>query len=160
MNVKTVLYGIVKRIDDDLYMNEKKRVMHKTEEFIDLYRNAHGEFMPDDIIYEHIYHIISEIEMYLRYNTDEYVDIDDLIDELMDEITIEPDYYTDNLLSWLSSNLNRYAIAEEFYQDGYKYDSLFDLMQAAQIKEIEEVKMSILNDLRSMLKEEEDKEEE
>jgi len=156
MNVKTVLHGIVERIDDDLFKNEDNRVMHKTEEFIDLYRNAHGEFMPDDIIYEHIYHIISEIEMYLRYNEDNFDDIDDLIDELTEEITIEPDYYTDNLLSWLSSNFNRYAIADELYQDGYKYDSLFDLMQAAQIKEIEEVKMSILNDLRSMLKKIED----
>ena len=53
----------------------------------------------------------------------------------MEEINIEPDYYTDNLLSWLSSNLNRYAIADELYQEGYKYNSLFDLMQAAQIKE-------------------------
>ena len=80
MNVKTVLHDIVKRIDDDLYKDKNNRVMHKTEEFRDLYFNAHNGFLPDDIIYGHIYHIISEIEMYLRYNTDEYVDIDDLID--------------------------------------------------------------------------------
>ena len=133
MNVKTVLHGIVERIDDDLFKNEDNRVMHKTEEFIDLYRNAHGEFMPDDIIYEHIYSIITEIEMYLWYKEDECDDIDDLIDELMDEITIEPDYYTDNLLSWLSSNLNRYAIAEELYQDGYtdkhSYDEVEELIK-------------------------------
>jgi len=151
MDVKTVLYGIVKRIDDDLYKDENKRVMHKTEEFIDLYRNAHGEFMPDDIIYEHIYHIISEIELYLRYNTDDYDDIDDLIDELMGEITIEPDQYTSALLDWMSSNLDRYAIADELYQKGYKFSSLFDLMQVAQLIEIEEVTMSILNDLRDMV---------
>jgi hypothetical protein len=159
MNVKTVLHGIVKQIGNDLYKDENKRVLHKVNTpFMDMYYNAHNGFLPDDIIYEHIYSIISEIEMYLRYNTDEYDDIDDLIDELMSEITIEPDYYTDNLLSWLSSNLNRYAIADELYQEGYKYDSLFDLMQAAQIKEIEEVKMSILNDLRSMLEEIEEEE--
>ena len=90
MDVKTVLHGIVERIDDDLFKNEDNRVMHKTEEFIDLYRNAHGEFMPDDYMYEHIYHIISEIETYLRYNTDEYDVIDDLIDELTGEIYVEP----------------------------------------------------------------------
>ena len=156
MNVKTVLYGIVKRIDDDLYKDENNRVMHKTNEFRELYFNAHNGFLPDDYIYGHIYHIISEIETYLRYNTDEYVDIDDLIDELMSEINIEPDQYTNNLLSWLSSNLNRYAIVEDLYQKGYKFSSLFDLLQEAQYLEIEEVKMSILNDLRSMLEEEEE----
>ena len=156
MDVKTVLHGIVKRIDNDLYRNEDNRVMHKTEEFIDLYRNAHSTMLPDDYMYEHIYHLISEIEMYLRYNTDEYDDIDVLIDELMEEINIEPDCYTDNLLSWLSSNLNRYAIADELYQQDYKYGSLFDLMQVAQSTEIEEVKTSILNDLRVMLEEMED----
>ncbi len=156
MNVKTVLHDIVKRIDNDLYKDENNRVMHKTEEFRDMYFNAHNGFMPDDIIYEHIYHIISEIEMYLRYNTDEYDVIDDLIDELMSEIYIEPDQYTGALLDWLSSNLNRYAIADELYQKGYKYGSLFDLMQEAQYTEIEEVKMSILNDLRCMLEEEEE----
>ena len=153
MNVKMVLYGIVKRIDSDLYKDKNNRVMHKTEEFRDLYFNAHNGFLPDDIIYEHIYHIISEIEMYLRYNTDEYVDIDDLIDELMSEITIEPDQYTGALLDWVSSNLNRYAIADDLNCKGYKYGSLFDLLQEAQYTEIEEVKMSILNDLRDMVKE-------
>jgi hypothetical protein len=160
MNVKTVLHGIVKRIGDDLYRNENDKVVHKTDEFRDLYFNAHNGFMPDDIIYEHIYHIISEIEMYLRYKEDDCDDIDDLIDELTEEINIEPDQYTGALLDWLSSNLNRYAIAEELYQQDYKYGSLFDLMQVAQSTEIEEVKMSILNDLRSMVEEEEDKEDE
>jgi hypothetical protein len=153
MNFKTVLHGIVKRVDNDLYRNENDRVVHKTEEFIDLYRNAHSTMLPDDYMYEHIEKIISEIEMYLRYNTDDYDDIDDLIDELMEEINIEPDCYTDNLLSWLSSNLNRYAIADELYQEEYKYSSLEDLIRSAQSTEIEEVKMSILNDLREMLEE-------
>ena len=161
MNVKTVLHGIVKRIDNDLYKDENKRVLHKNDTpFRDMYFNAHNGFMPDDIIYEHIYHIISEIEMYLRFNTDEYDDIDDLIDELMNEINIEPDQYTGALLDWVSSNLNRYAIADELYQQNHKFVSLFDLLQEAQYTEIEEVKMSILNDLRVMLEEEEDKEEE
>jgi len=152
MNVKTVLHDIVKQIGNDLYKDENKRVLHKNDTpFRDMYFNAHNGFMPDDIIYEHIYHIISEIEMYLRYNTDEYVDIDDLIDELMSEITIEPDQYTGALLDWMSSNLNRYAIAEDLYQKGYKFSSLFDLMQVAQSIEIEEVTMSILNDLRDMV---------
>ena len=152
MNVKTVLYGIVERIDNDLYKDENKRVMHNVDTpFRDMYFNAHNGFMPDDIIYSHIYHLISEIEMYLRYNTDNYDDIDDLIDELMGEINIEPDCYTNNLLSWLSSNLNRYAIADELYQEGYKYSSLEDLIRSAQTTEIEEVKMSILNDLRDMV---------
>jgi len=158
MDVKTVLHGIVKRIDNDLYRNENDRVVHKTEEFIDLYRNAHSTMLPDDYMYEHIEKIISEIEMYLRYNTDDYDDIDDLIDELTGEITIEPDCYTDNLLSWLSSNLNRYAIADKLYQEGYKYSSLEDLIRNAQSTEIEEVKMSILNDLRVMLEEIEEEE--
>mgnify|MGYP001088536105 CR=1 FL=1 len=157
MNVKTTLHGIVKRIDDDLYKDENKRVMHKNDTpFRDMYFNAHNGFLPDDIIYEHIYHIISEIEMYLRYKEDDCNDIDDLIDELTEEINIEPDQYTGALLDWLSSNLNRYAIAEDLYQKGYKFSSLFDLMQVAQSTEIEEVKMSILNDLRSMFEEEEE----
>ena len=154
MNVKMVLHGIVKRIDNDLYKDENNRVMHKTEEFRDMYFNAHNGFLPDDIIYEHIYHIISEIEMYLRYKEDECDDIDDLIDELTEEINIEPDQYTGALLDWVSSNLNRYAIAEDLYQKGYKFSSLFELLQEAQSTEIEEVKMSILNDLREMFEEE------
>jgi len=158
MNVKTVLHDIVKRIDNDLYKNEQNKVMHKSEEFRELYFNAHNGFLPDDIIYEHIYSIITEIEMYLRYNTDEYVDIDDLIAELISEINIEPDQYTITLLTWMGSNLNRYAIADELYQQNYKYGSLFDLMQAAQLTEIEEVKTSILNDLKSMLEEIEEEE--
>ncbi len=152
MNVKTVLHDIVKRIDDDLYKDGNKRVLHKNDTpFRNLYFNAHNGFLPDDIIYSHIYHIITEIEMYLRYKEDECDDIDDLIYELAEEITIEPDQYTGALLDWISSNLNRYAIADELYQQNYKYDSLFDLMQVAQSIEIEEVKMSILNDLRDMV---------
>jgi len=161
MNVKTVLHGIVKRIDDDLYKDENNRVMHKDDTpFRDMYFNAHNGFLPDDIIYSHIYHLISEIEMYLRYKEEKCDDIDDLIDELTDEINIEPDQYTGALLEWLSSNLNRYAIADELYQEDYKHGSLFDLMQVAQSTEIEEVKTSILNDLKSMVEEEEDKEDE
>ena len=161
MNVKTVLYGIVKRIDDDLYKDENKRVLHKVNTpFRDMYFNAHNGFLPDDIIYSHIYHLISEIEMYLRYKEDECDDIDDLIDELMGEISIEPDQYTGALLDWMSSNLNRYDIAEDLYQKGYKFSSLFDLMQVAQSTEIEDVKMSILSDLRVMLEEIEEEEEE
>jgi len=161
MNLKTVLYGIVKRIDDDLYKDENKKIVHKNDTpFRNVYFHAHNGFLPDGIIYSHIYHLISEIEVFLRYNTGEYDDIDDLIDELAEEITIEPDCYTGALLDWISSNLNRYAIAEELYQKGYKFSSLFDLMQVAQIKEIEGVKMSILNDLRKMLKEIEKEEEE
>ena len=157
MNVKTVLYGIVKRIDNDLYKDENRRIMHKNDTpFRDLYFHAHNGFLPDGIVYKHIYHLISEIEIYLRYNTGEYDDIDDLIDELTEEITIEPDQYAGALLDWMSSNLNRYAIAEELYQKGYKFSSLYDLMQVAQSTEIEEVKMSILNDLRSMMKKIED----
>ena len=160
MDVKTVLHGIVKRIDNDLYKDENKRVMHNVDTpFRDMYFNAHKGFMPDDIIYSHIYHIISEIEMYLRYNTDEYDDIDDLIYELTEEITIEPDQYTGALLDWMSSNLNRYAIADELYQEGYKYNFLEDLIRSAQTIEIEEVKMSILSDLRVMLEEIEEEEE-
>ena len=170
MNVKAVLHGIVKRIDDDLYRNENNRVVHKTEEFIDLYRNAYSTMLPDDYMYEHIEtddymyeyieKIITEIEMYLRYNIDDYDydDIDDLIDELMGEITIELDQNTGALLDWMSSNPNRYAIAEDLYQKGYKFSSLFDLMQVAQSIEIEEVTMSILNDLREMLEEIEEEE--
>ena len=157
MNVKTVLHDIVKQINDDLYKDKYNRVMHKTDEFMDIYFNAHNGFLPDNVIFEHIYHIISEIEMYLRYKEDYCNDIDNLIDELINEINIEPDCYTCPLLEWLSSNFNRYAIAEELYQKGYKFNSLFELMQVAQSIEIEEVKMSILNDLRSMLKEIEEK---
>ena len=157
MNVKTVLHDIVKQIGNDLYKDENKRVLHKVNTpFRDMYFNAHNGFLPDDIIYSHIYSIITEIEMYLRYNTDEYVDIDDLIDELMSEINIEPDCYTGALLTWMGSNLNRYAIAENLYQKGYKFSSLFELLQEAQSTEIEDVKMSILNDLREMLEEIED----
>jgi len=157
MNVKMVLYGIVKRIDDDLYINENKKVMHKNDTpFMDMYFNAHNGFLPDDIIYKHIYHLISEMEMYLRYRDDDCDDIDDLIDELMGEISVEPDQYTGALLDWVSSNLNRYNIVNELYQQDYKYGSFYDLMQIAQSIEIEEVKTSILNDLRKMLEEEEE----
>jgi hypothetical protein len=162
MDVKTVLHGIVKRIDNDLYKDENNKVMHKVNTpFRKMYFNAHNGFLPDDIIYKHIYSIVSEIEMYLRYKEDDCDNIDDLIDELMGEITIEPDCYTGALLDWISSNLNRYAIADELfqqelYQQIYKYDSLFDLIQMAQSIEIEKVKMSILNDLRDMVEEIED----
>ncbi len=156
MNVKTVLHDIVKQIDNDLYRNKNGRVVHKSEEFIDLYRNAHSTMLPDDYMYEHIYHLISEIDMYLQYKDDDCDDIDDLIDELMGEINIDLDQDTVTLLTWMGSDLNRYAIVNELYKQDYKYGSFFDLMQVAQSIEIEEVKMSILNDLRSMLKKIED----
>lgn len=154
VDVKKVLHGIVQQIDNDLYKDENKKVVHKTNEFKDLYYRAHGDFMPDDHIYEHIEKIISEIEMYLRYNTDDYDVIDDLIDELAGEIYIEPDQNTGALLDWVSSNLNRYAIVDKLHQeDFYKHSSLLELMQLAQSIESEGVKMSILNDLKSMVEE-------
>lgn len=153
MNYTDALKSILIKIDKDLY-RENGRVLHHSDDFVDFYRNVHGDFLPDDYRYEFIKRIISEMFVRLNYSDYEHGSIDEVIGEISDT-EIEPDIYMSDLLNWISSNLNRTIYVDDSYSI-FGYTNFEELIRNAQYLEIEETKQLILNELREMLKEMED----
>lgn len=98
----------------------------------DLIQAAHGEFMPDDNRYEFIIEALSGI---LNYDDPE-------------NISLEPDVYTHDLLKWLASNINRIDYVNEALQEGLvSEDSRNDIVKivsAGQYLEKKEVLEAVL----------------
>lgn len=153
MNYTDALKSILIKIDEDLY-RENGRVLHHSDDFVDFYRNVHGDFLPDDHRYEIIEKIISEMLVLLNYSDYEHESIDKVIGEISDT-EIEPDIYMGDLLYWVSSNLNRTTYVDDS-QSIFGYTNFEELLRNAQYLEIEETKQLILNELREMLEEIED----
>ncbi|HBF13408.1 MAG TPA: hypothetical protein DDW49_08515 [Deltaproteobacteria bacterium] len=69
------------------------------DELVDLIHKAHGDFMPDDFRYETI------LDALYAFAGCDNADIDD--------VRLEADIYTHDLLQWLGSNLNRVGYCDQ-----------------------------------------------
>ena len=79
------------------------------DELVGLVRKAHGDFLPDDFRYETILDALYA-----------FVDCEDVD---MDDVRVEADIYTHDLLRWLSSNLNRVGYCDQA-QDEFGLDKV------------------------------------
>lgn len=118
---------------------------------LELVREAHGEFFPEDWRYEEIQDACARIH-----------DADDADESGYD---IEADVYTMDRLRWLASHLDRVDYCDDAMKEFGKesFDSVVEIIGAGQIREREEIHQSVLQSLRNRLEEigdESDEEEE
>ena len=73
------------------------------DELVALIRRAHGDFMPDDFRYETTLDALNAFA--------ECEDVD------MDDVRLEADIYTHDLLRWLSSHLNRVGYCDQAQEE-------------------------------------------
>lgn len=99
-------------------------------------REAHGtDMLPDD----HRYSWVRDAIEMLSWNPD--TDRDELADEFADGV----DIYTDSLLAWLKSNLNRVAYCDEAMQEeANDADNITTIIMAGQARERREVFHNVL----------------
>lgn len=116
-------------------------------EVISLIKEAHGDMFPDDHKYEYI--------------TDALEFISSCDDP--EEPEIESDPYYNDLLRWLSSDLNRTEYIDEYVQEFGLPEvgefQIMNLISLGQWKEKEEVYWSVFKSLQEILNEQEDNEE-
>jgi len=99
-------------------------------------RSVHGEKLPDDTTYAFISKCADVIA--------------DAADDLNDAITaIEPDVYTHNLTAWLHSRADHVYYLTEVLEESEVKDG-FQLLAAAQQKQIQEVGFALISALESV----------
>lgn len=100
------------------------------ERVIDLVREAHGDFLPDDYRYEYIKESLELIAQ----------DVEDA------EESLEADTYNADLLKWVSSNLNRMAYVDQALEE-CKCAFLGEYLAIGQLTERQEVFTLVLSSL-------------
>lgn len=107
----------------------------------DLIHEAHGGMMPDDVRYEMIANVLSELS-----ELDEDDDRETAEDRLRE---MEPPVYNADRIAWLGSNLNRAQYVDEAVSEmGYSKDGgLFDALGWGYLAELREVADSVLSSL-------------
>lgn len=113
----------------------------------DMARDAHGDLLPDDFIYEYIAEALEAISM-----ADDAEDIERACDEL------EPDVYTSGILKWLSAR--GFMCVDEALSDcGMQVDgvntTLFDAVMLAQVEEKRRVFNAVVHFLKQRAEENE-----
>lgn len=106
----------------------------KNDELTDVIRTAHGDMMPDDYKYQFIH---DALELISESND-------------LDDINIESDCYTSDLLKWVSSNLNRINYFDKAMTE-YECICFVDILSTAQKIERDEVLQSVIQSLEKIL---------
>lgn len=103
----------------------------------DLCRDAHNDMMPDDFVY-------SVIEDALDAIIDADGDAEDLF--------LEADSYTRDLLAWLSSNLKRVNYVDEAAEEygGDASEGIVHLISAGQYHEKSQILANVVNSLENL----------
>lgn len=102
------------------------------KEFI---REVHDEQLPDNFIYQTIQNCIESV-------ADGRTDIDGILED------VTADIYTEDLVKWSSSNLNRISIINDVLCEN-QIEDFNELLQIAQSREIEEICYATLSFLAS-----------
>jgi hypothetical protein len=100
----------------------------------DVCREAHGDLLPDDYRYAFIQDALEAI-----------VNSDDL-----DDIEIDADTYTSDLIDWLGSRNSRYSYVDDAIENFGKSDTIIDDIRSGQLVEKREVLDAIINELSSL----------
>lgn len=137
---------------------EKKIIVRadKSPEWMqDVIHKVHGDKMPDDTVYEMISRAASALA---ECSGDSYDDLREAIKE------IEADIYTSDLTGWLGARADHIGYLDEALTeyDHFHGNGGFDLLQAAQHLQIEEIGAALLDALKELAEnwEEEETEEE
>jgi len=101
----------------------------------DVIREVHGSKFPDDTVYQMINRVAGHIA------DCDYEAISDIEDSLLE---IEVDIYTHDLTKWLHTRLDHIHYIDEVIENGYPFNSGFDLLQQAQQAQIHEVGHSLI----------------
>lgn len=113
------------------------------EELKTLVHNAHDSFLPDD--YKYLY-IVESLNMIVDSTTE---------DNYMEDITseIEADTYNHELLEWLNSNINRANYCDQYIEEygELKDVNLMERIAYGQLYEKQQVFYSVLNELRKIV---------
>lgn len=143
------MFKYVKRGEDNICVFSDKA----TEELKSSVREAHGERLPDDWIFDKYCSILDTLS---GYDITRLEDIDNYRPEIVDSLV---DVYTSDLTGWLhSSNYNVGYIDEAAEEYGEPQNGLNSL-QMAQYKAIDNI-FSFVYDLISDSSEEDEEEEE
>ncbi len=105
-----------------------------------LIRDAHGDHMPDDFIYDTIIEALDTIG-------------DTVADYDLNYLNMEADVYNSDLLKWLASHSDRVGYCDEIlaeYGHGINLD-LMEIIQHAQQREKEEILHSVIESLETIL---------
>jgi hypothetical protein len=116
-------FETAKRGDDTDFL----RLKTEDENIRDLIHSAHGNMMPDDFKYQFIHEALEAISE---------------CDEDIENILLEPDCYSKDLLKWVSSNLTRASYVDEVV-DQYGYENFYNCLMLAQSEEKQQVLYSV-----------------
>lgn len=106
------------------------------EWIMDMIREAHGDKLPDDYVYNWIDSALSAISDGMTE------------DDLYERVDSTVDSYTAALTAWLASDVNRVYYLTEVLEENDVKDG-FSALAQAQYREIEEVFMSVLNAIQT-----------
>jgi len=137
-NIKEMLesFDTVKKSNGEIIIILK---VNSPEWVRDIVHKAHGDKLPDDWIYTWVYHTVDYIHGAYLDNVEE---MEDLIPEIVDYLI---DIYTSELTRWLHSRPDRICYIDEV--EGRGEMNGFDLLQAAQAVEIDEVVNIVIHEL-------------
>jgi len=111
---------------------------NRPEELYNSVKNAHGDLLPDDWIYNTYHSILSAMGDYDISSID---DLEDYRHEIVDGIV---DCYTSELTSWLNShNSNTYYLTQAIQEHGASDG--FDALALAQYLAINEIYTEVIN---------------
>lgn len=108
-----------KIVRKSFYMQAGRWLIAHDETASQLTYHAHGTMFPDDFRYRATVEALDAI-----IDGDEW---------------LEPDIYTHDLLEWLNSHLGRLDYCDEAMADYGPFDSTFNILQAGQKMELDEV---------------------
>lgn len=100
-------------------------------------REVHDNQLPDNFIYQTIQNCIESV-------ADGRTDIDGVLED------VTADIYTEDLIKWSLSNLNRISIINDILSE-YQIEDFNELLQHAQTQEIEEICYATLSFLESQV---------
>lgn len=123
--------------------NFENRISNDGENFVtcsegilkEFIREVHDEQLPDNFIYQTIQNCIESV-------VDGRTDIDGILED------VTADIYTEDLVKWSSSNLNRISIINDVLCEN-QIEDFNELLQIAQSREIEEICYATLSFLTS-----------
>jgi hypothetical protein len=107
-------------------------------------RSAHGDKLPDDTVYAFIERVASALA-----DADEDADPSDVISE------IETDTYTADLTAWLHARVDHVYYLTEVLEEGLGITDGFQLLAAAQQKQIHEIGYALVSALECQVQVEE-----
>jgi hypothetical protein len=105
-----------------------------SNEIVELVRECHFDMLTNDTSYSLIVRVIETLKDSLEYdeNTELY------------DVEIETDVYNADLLTWVSSNLQRAEFVDEAMTE-YGSVTLFEALQTGQYLELDAIKTKVIN---------------